>query len=138
MTISSTQSMLIITSSWGQNKTFKMIPVLSDCPYNEAIYDPENQVLAVVSKQKKETFHMMPKLNELGDPQTLKIGKRENGKNFAEQRVSLDTFYEYFIEEPSEIRSFINRFAINADTYELDQHMVKKTELIQTAPLILS
>lgn len=138
MTISSNQSMLLITSSWGQQKTFKMIPVLADCPYNEAIYDPENQVLAIVSKEKKETFHMMPKLNEFGDPQTMKIGKRENGKNFAEQRVSLDTFYEYFIEEVTEINAFIDRFAINADTFDKKPYMIKKTELIEKAPLILS
>ena len=65
-------------------------------------------------------------------------GKRDNGKNFAEQRVSLDTFYEYFIEEVAEINAFIDRFAINADTFDKSQYMTKKTELIEKAPLILS
>ena len=44
-------SMMIITSSWGQQKTFKMIPMTLECPYNEAIYDPQAGVLALISKE---------------------------------------------------------------------------------------
>jgi len=132
-------SMLLITSTWGQEKTFKMIPVTPQSPFNEAIYDPANKVLALVGKDKKETFHMMPKLNELGDPQTLKIGKRDNGKSFAEQRVSLDTYYEYFIEEPTEITDFVKMFAINADSFDFDVYLKTETKEEQpSSPLILS
>jgi hypothetical protein len=113
------KSMMLITSSWGVRKTFKMLPVTKDCPFNEVIFDPEDKVLAVISKEKKETFHMMTKLNEWGDPLHMKIGKRENGKDYAEERKALETFYEYFISEEAEIKQFIEMFGINADTFDL-------------------
>jgi hypothetical protein len=48
------KSMMLITSAWGSKKTFKLIPISPECPYNEAIFDVDNKVLAVISKQKKE------------------------------------------------------------------------------------
>lgn len=113
-----TKSMMLITSSWRQGKTFKMIPVSTDCPYNEAIFDADSKVLAVISKEKKESLHMLAKLNEFGDPQTLKVGRRTNGKDYAEERKALETFYEYYIEDQKEINDFINMFAANADNFD--------------------
>lgn len=127
-------TMMLISSTWGNNnsKTFKLIPVASLSPYNECIFDSESKVLAVISKEKKESFHMLPKLNEMGDIQALKIGRRPNGKDFAEERKALDTYYEYYIEDKNEIVEFINRLAINADTFDyqtyLDNAFDTKTE----------
>jgi len=28
-------SMMLVTSSWGNDKTFKLLPISSECPYNE-------------------------------------------------------------------------------------------------------
>lgn len=112
---SSLNSMLLVTSTWGPYKTFKMIPTSMDCPYVECIFDVQTKVLAVIGKDKKEGFHMMPKLTDQGDVQYLKIGKRNNGKEYAEERRTLTTFYEYYVEEVEEIRQFIERFAVNPD-----------------------
>lgn len=110
-------NMLLITSTWGESKTFKLIPTTNDCPYNEAIFDPTAKVLAIVGKEKKESFHMLPKLNEFGDITPMKIGKRNNGKDYAEERKSVETFYEYYIETIEEIEGFITRFAVNAESF---------------------
>jgi len=121
-------SMMIITSSWGQQKTFKMIPMTLECPYNEAIYDPQAGVLALISKEQKQTMHMMAKLNEWGDVVPMKIGKRSNGKDYAEERKTLDTYYEYFVEVPEEIETIVNRFALNADDFDFKTLMVKEAQ----------
>jgi hypothetical protein len=123
--------MLLVTSTWGSKKTFKLIPALSDCPYNEAIFDADNKVLAVISKEKKESLHMLAKLNEFGDPQTMKIGRRANGKDYAEERKTLETFYEYYVENVSEVENFIKMFAINADSFDYAQYFVEEPK---TAP----
>lgn len=115
--------MMAITSVWGKSKTFKLIPVDLDCPYNECIYDPEAQVLAVLSKEKKQTVHMVPKLNEHGDLQMLKIGKRANGKDYSEERKTMETFYEYYIEDKSEIANFVQHFSINADAFDYKKYL---------------
>lgn len=110
------KTMMLVSSTWGEHKTFKLIPVSADAPYNEVIFDVDNKVLAVISKEKKQTFHMMPKLDDTGSVIPLK-NKRTGNKDYAEERRVLETFYEYFIEELPEITEFINLFALNADSF---------------------
>lgn len=114
---------MLITSRWVNKKTFKMIPTTSQSPYNEAIFDLDSKVLALISKEKKESFHMLPRLNEFGDLQPLKIGKRSNGKDYAEERKTLDTYYEYFIEERNEIENFVKTFAVNSKDFDIKSYL---------------
>lgn len=116
-------SMMLITSTWGKTKTFKLIPSSLDCPYNEVIYDQDTKVLAIIAKEKRQSLHMVPKLDDNGDLKTMKIGKRQNGKDYAESRVILDTYYEYYIEDQEEIKAFVNRLAINTDTFDFLKYM---------------
>ena len=122
------KSMLLITSTWGNRKTFKMMPASQDAPYNEAIFDLDSKVLAVIGKDRKQSMHMIAKLTEMGDVQRLKIGKRENGKDYAEERKTLETFYEYYIEEASEITDFINMFAVNAESFDFQQYITAASQ----------
>lgn len=140
-----TSSMLLVSSTWANEPTFKMIPINVACPFNEAIYDPSSRALAIVGKEKKQTLHMLPKLTDTGDVQRIKLQKRENGKEFAEQRVTLDTFYEYFIEDKSEIESFIKSFASNASTHDFQSIVDKsfaapseKPAIVSGSPLIMA
>lgn len=116
------KSMMLITSTWGPAKTFKLLPVTLECPYAEAIYDCHSGVFALIGKDKKQTFHMLPKLTDTGDVQQMKIGKRDNGKPHAEERKLVESFYEYYIEVQSEIEDFINMFCINADSFDYKQY----------------
>jgi hypothetical protein len=116
-------SMRLITSSWGPAKTFKMIPVTKDCPYNEVIFDVTTKVLAIISKESKESLHMLPKLNEQGDVARLKLGKKENGKDYAEERKALVTFYEYYIENTNEAAEFVMNVAENAESFDFQQYI---------------
>lgn len=122
------KSMLLVTSTWGNKKTFRLIPATIEAPYNEAIYDADLGVLAVIGKEKKDTLQMVPKLNALGDPEMLKIGKRPSGKDYAESRQTMETYYEYYVENKDEIVTIINMLALNADTYEYNQYLDQKTE----------
>jgi hypothetical protein len=134
-------TMMLITSSWGPAKTFKLIPITKECPYNECIFDVQQKVLAVISKESKESFHMMPKLNELGDIQRLKMGKKENGKDYAEERRALVTFYEYYIENKEEVITFINSIAENAEAFDFQQYLdleVPKEGLVPQTNIITS
>ena len=134
-------TMMLITSSWGPAKTFKLIPITKECPYNECIFDVNTKVLAIISKESKESFHMMPKLTETGDVMRLKLGKKENGKDYAEERKSLVTFYEYYIETVDEIVSFVNSIAENADSFDFQQYIeleVPKESMIPQNSIITS
>jgi len=116
-------NMLLITSTWGPAKTFKLIPITKECPFNECIFDVQSKVLAVISKESKESLHMLPKLTDTGDVMRLKVGKKDNGKDFAEERKALVTFYEYYITEKEEITDFIQKFATNAKDFDFAQYL---------------
>jgi hypothetical protein len=100
-----------------------MIPISKDCPYNEVIFDVQTKTLAVISKESKESLHMLPRLTETGDVQRLKIGKKENGKDYAEERKALVTFYEYYLENEGDIIAFVTAFAENNESFDYQQYL---------------
>ena len=105
------KNMMIYAAKWNDKQTFRLMPINEDCIFNEAIFDPEQKVLAVISKDIKEKPMMMPRLNDRGD---IIATKRANGEQgWQEQRVIIDAYYEYYIEDMSDIIAFIKMFAIN-------------------------
>lgn len=117
-------SMLMIESSWNSGKTFRMIPIHKDCPYNEAIFDAQQNVLAVISKECKQTLQLVPRFTEKGDVDYLKT-PRQNGKNYAEERRTIDTWYEYYIENVYDIETFISHFAVNSADFDWKKYLPK-------------
>jgi len=117
-----------------------MIPITRECPYNECIFDVNTKVLAIISKESKESLHMLPKLTESGDVMRLKLGKKENGKDYAEERKALVTFYEYYIEAKDEIIDFVMNVGEN-NTFDFQQYIdleVPKEGMIPQSNIITS
>lgn len=102
------QSMLVCRTTWNSQPSFKMIPLTSDCPFNEVIFDSTQNVLAIVSKEKREKPHMMHRLDDKGRPIEIK-----NEQKFAEMRVMVDSYYEYYIEHQEDIQAFVKHFAVS-------------------------
>jgi hypothetical protein len=117
------KNMILASNYWGEAKSFKLVPATEDCPYTEALYDVNTGLLAVISKIKKQVFHNVPRLDDNGDIMAMKLGKRENGKSYKEERRTLETFHEYYIIEENEIINFINFFALNGDFYNYMQYI---------------
>lgn len=115
-------TMLLVTSLWQEKKSFRLMPISVECPFSEGIYDPDSKVLVVMSITTKESVHMLPKLDDNGDPTKAK-GPRPNGKLYREHRVTLDTYNEHYIMEKAEIENFINMFAINAKDFNYGTYM---------------
>lgn len=117
------KNMRLISSLWEQQPTFRLIPVTTDCPFVEIIYDPANKVLALLSKDKKEGYHFLPKLDDNGDILKVKPGKiRPNKQPYQEQRVLLATYYEYFINNEDEISDFVVEFSTNCHTFDYKKY----------------
>lgn len=114
--------MLAINSVWGNNKTFRMLPVDSNCPYMECIYDPETKILVIISKVNKQSYHMLPVLDDHGDEVPIKKPRR-NGKLIKEERRLVDTYQEYYIIVNEEIYSFLSKVAVNADTFDFKSYV---------------
>lgn len=122
--------MLLVSSYWGENKSFKIIPLSNDCPYTEGMYDPTTNILVVIGKDKKNSLHMVVKLDDNGDPMEMKGKPRKNGKNYKEERKTVETYQEYYILEKDEQENFIRMFCINHDAFDYKKFMVEKTDII--------
>jgi hypothetical protein len=110
--------MMLITSAWQGMPTFRLIPTSQESPFVEAIFAPNNNVLAVIGTNKKNTYKNVPKIDDNGDPVFMKIGARPNGSTIREERRLVETYQEYYIQEPGEIEAFIQKFAENADAFD--------------------
>lgn len=126
------KSMLLITSLWGEDKTFRMIPITPEAPYNEVIWDLDQQVLIVISKVKKDAFKTIQKLDDSGSPMYMKeLAVNRQLKPKTERRI-IETWYEYFVKETSEIKDFVNLFAINAETFDIASYLSKEATPVPT------
>lgn len=117
------QNMMLVSSSFRGVKSFNLISVTQDCPYVEGMFDPSTGILVMISKTMKETFTMLPRLDESGNPQKLKVPNKESGKVVKEQRVSINTFSEFYITEKKEIENFLAIFSINFIDFDVAQYM---------------
>jgi hypothetical protein len=126
-----TSSMLLFKSVWGtdsaETPTFKMIPTSLDCPFNEALYNPSLGVLAVVSKEKKQAYRLVPKINEKGAPVIIGSGPTAT---MAQERKLMESFYEYYIDDPQDIADFITMFAVNAAKFKWKDYLKKEEKKV--------
>lgn len=106
--------MAIVAKTTKGVNTFKLIPTALDCPYLEAIFDPERKILGLISKTQFQSIRMIPRIDNNGNP--MRMGATDNS-NFKMERVILDSFYDYEIVEKEDIAIFISRFA----NYDIDQ-----------------
>ena len=124
------QNMMLVNSTFRNAKSFTLIPVSNDSPYVEAMFDPASGILAVISKVMKQSYHMVPKLDDNGEPMRLKTPNPQTGKTVKEERRLVDTFSEFYLTDRVDIDIFINMFAVNADNFKYDDFFVdlQKTE----------
>lgn len=129
--VSSEASMLLITSTWADKPTFKLMPITSSSLFVEGIYDIDSKVLVMITTVKKDSFHMVPHLNIDGDPTKASKGPRPNGKTYQEERRQLETFQEYYITEKKEIEEFIALVAKNHKDFDYSKYTTTKSSVIE-------
>ena len=122
-------SMMIVQATWNETQTFRLIPIATDCPYVECIFDPATKVFVIISKITKQSLHMLPKMDENGDPVASKT-KRPNGRNFKEERNKIEVFQEYYIEDVVAIEELLHCIATNAKTFNYKFFMDKVAESV--------
>ena len=117
------QNMLLISSTFLNEDSFKLIPLTQDCPYLEVVYSPSLTILAIVSKTMTEKFSMVPRLDDNGNPQRV-AGHAANAQNpYKEQRITTSMPYEYKLLAYEEQKDFIKMFAINAETFDYEKFL---------------
>lgn len=118
------KTMMLVQATWNEQQTFRMIPISESCPYVECIFDPATKVFVIISKITKVSLHMLPKMDENGDPVACK-SVRANGRNFKEERNKIEVFQEYYVEDKVGVEQLIKLTAINADTFDFKAFMTE-------------
>ena len=113
----SENTMMLVQATWQESQTFRMIPISESCPYVECIFDPGTKVFVIISKIKRTSLQMLPKLDDNGDPIAVKHA-RPNGRNFREERHKIEVFQEFYIEDKTAVESLIELFAVNAKKFD--------------------
>ena len=126
MSKDSNNMMMLVQSSWQDEQTFRMIPVSNDCPYVECILDPSAKVLVLISTIKKQSLHMLPKLDDYGKPISGAKGQRQ-------ERHKIEVFQEFYVEDKTAIEEFINLFAINSNKFDWKSFMEKTEKAVEVA-----
>jgi hypothetical protein len=103
----SEKSMMLVQATWNEKQTFRMIPITESCPYVECIFDPETKVFVSISKIRKTSLHMLPKLDDYGQPVA-------GAKGMKQERHKIEVFQEFYIEDVNAIEELIKLFAINS------------------------
>lgn len=116
----SENTMMLVQATWNDKQTFRMIPTSDTCPYVECIMDPDTKVFVIISKITKTTLHMLPRLDDNGDPMATKV-QRPNGRQVREERAKIETFQEFYVEDMAAVHELVNLFAINAKTFDYKQ-----------------
>jgi hypothetical protein len=112
----SEKTMMLIQATWNDKQTFRMIPIAESCPYVECIFDPDTKVFVVISKIKKTTLHMLPKLDEYGQPVT-------GAKGMKQERHKIEVFQEFYVEDKVATKDIVHTFGVNADTFNYNFFM---------------
>jgi hypothetical protein len=121
------KTMLIITAPWAPEvNTFRMIPATPDCPYLDVVYNRDKKALEITSTYKRNEYAMFAKVDDNGDAEKRKTAKvdEETGVQITvkQERRMAEILQKYFILEQSEIISFVQTFAVNADRIDYMQH----------------
>jgi hypothetical protein len=115
-------NMLLFTTYWGQELTFRMMPTTIDCPFMEVIYHPSAGMLIAMSKTMKENYEMLPKLDDDGEWVHTKKPKR-NGSQMKEERRLMKVPQEHYMTVREEQEAFIKMFALNADDFDFKKFL---------------
>ena len=121
------KTMLLITAPWSrETNTFRMIPATPDCPYLDVVYNRDKKALEITSTYKRNEYAMFAKVDDNGDAEKRKAAKidEETGTQITvkQERRMAEILQKYFILEQSEIISFVQTFAVNADRVDYMQH----------------
>jgi hypothetical protein len=109
-----TQTMLVVESSWNKLPSFRLVPLSKNAPFNEAIYDPGTGVLALISKEANDKPHMVDRLDENGFSIAIKGHKDAQGNAVTKkQRLVIPTYYEHYLGTQNDARAFLDQVAVN-------------------------
>lgn len=119
-----TSSMMPYFTYENEQKTFRLLPISIECPYNEMIFDTENKVLIVISKIKKKDLEVVPKTNTSFS--LSNVFNNNHLYNTQNQEVISENYYQYFIEDLEDMQKIIRYFCGKYYNDEIEKIIFEK------------
>lgn len=111
------------TSIRGQ-ESYGFMPLHKDTAYADGLFYTEQNFILLLTREVKERFQMVPKIDEFGMVQ-LEKGPQRREK---QERVRLETSYEFYLSDPKDIRWFCENFVENSEQFlEFYEESLKKS-----------
>lgn len=95
------------------NESYSLLPLSDDAVFVDAMFYPDQGVLLLLTKLSKEKFQVVPKINSYGEVE--KDPKARNREKA--ERVRLDSNYEHYLYELSDIQWFADSYIVNSDQF---------------------
>ena len=108
-------------------KTFRLLPLNAECPYQIAHYSTESGSLLLITKEKKSDPRTIPALTDTGE-----YKKNKAGQHIVERRM-MEDFTEFGISDPESIKLFIEATCINGDRYDMYIPLISQVEPIKSS-----
>lgn len=122
-------SMMAISVDIGGQASFRMIPVTKTCPYLEAIYLPDRQILVLLSPHKKDTISALDDFDKIEDKNTVKNLYKEQFIN--KEHFIMEAWHEYQITNIKEIIFFVSQCAVNGEDFLKTYSMKPRSRHLQ-------
>lgn len=113
--------MLLVRSAWDNRPSFRLIPLVNECPYVDILFDPTQGTLALVSIHSHQKTKTAPRLDANGDvmvPHKMRKSEPKTGIGYSEERLVLTLFHEYYLTDLDDIAAVVEALAVNSADFD--------------------
>lgn len=96
-----------------EKNTYCLLPISGEAVFVDGLYYPDEKFLLLLSKDTRDRFQMVPRINDFGD---VVYEKGKEGK-MRQDRLMMNSNYEYYIHESQNIRWFAENYVTNATEF---------------------
>lgn len=127
-------------------QSYALLPLTSEAVFADGMYYSEECFLLLLSKNVKERFQMVPKLDASGKM----LGDRNDPTKPKQERILMQTADEFYISNPTDIEWFATTYVVNAQEFitfdkasrdeklKKDQHIVDDEKVSALTPQEIS
>ncbi len=92
--------------------TYGLLPLTEEAVFIHGLFYAKEKMLMLFTRELKERFQIIPKIDQFGEAEK----DRRDGKD-KQERVRLESNYEYQLSAPKDLEWFSNTFIVNSEEF---------------------
>lgn len=101
-------------------ESYSLLPLTENTPYIDGMFYPDQCILLLLTKSTRETFQMVPKLDQFGNPEFVKVataGNKHPEIKDRMERTRLEIPHQHMMSDMRDIIWFAAEYVANADDF---------------------